>query len=196
MRADIDRWARACRVCVSRNIGKPLHPPLVPLPVGGPFDRVGVDVVQLPTSRMGNKYAVVFIDYLTKWPEVTRDQSSLTITKLLVEHIIPQHGVLSQLLSDRGAAFLSKIMFELYKLLVIKKVSTTAYNPQTDGLVEWYICTLVDLLSKKVEQSGKDWDKQLPYDLFAYQTSSQESTKPIHSSCCMGATPSSPQQLL
>ena len=179
MRADIDRWAHACRVCASRNIGKPLHPSLAPLPVGGPLDRVGIDVVQLPTSRMGNKYAVVFIDYLTKWPEVypTRDQSSLTIAKLLVEHIIPQHGVPSQLLSDRGAAFLSKIMFELYKLLGIKKVSTTAYHPQTDGLVERYIRTLVDMLSKKVEQSGKDWDKQLPYVLFAYRTSSQESTK-------------------
>ena len=179
MRADIDSWARACRVCASRNIGKPLHPSLVPLPVGGPFDRVGVDVVQLPTSQKGNKYAVVFIDYLTKWPEVypTRNQSSLTIAKLLVEHIIPQHGVPSQLLSDRGPAFLSKIMFELYKLLGIKKVCTTAYHPQTDGLVERYIRTLVDMLSKKVEQSGKDWDKQLPYVLFAYRTSSQESTK-------------------
>ena len=84
---------------------------------------------------------IVFIDYLTKWPEVypTRDQSSLTIAKLLVEHIMPQHGVLSQLLSDQGAAFLSKIMFELYKLLGIKKISTTAYHPQTDGLVKQYI---------------------------------------------------------
>ena len=70
-----------------------------------------------------------------------------------------------------------KIMFELYKLLGIKTVSTTAYHPQTDGLVERYIRTLVDMLSKKVEQSGKDWDKQLPYVLFAYRTSSQESTK-------------------
>ena len=179
MRADIDSWARACQICASRSVGKPLHPSLVPLPVGGPFDRVGVDVVQLPTSRKGNKYAVVFIDYLTKWPKVypTRDQSSLTIARLLVEHIIPQHGVPSQLLSDRGATFLSKIMFELYKLLGIKKVSTTAYHPQTDGLVERYIRTLVDMLSKKVEQSGKDWDKQLPYVLFAYRTSCQESTK-------------------
>ena len=30
---------------------------------------------------------------------------------------------------------------------------------------------------KKVEQSGKDWDKQLPYVLFAYRIISQESTK-------------------
>jgi hypothetical protein len=38
--------------------------------VGGPFDRVGVDVIQFPQSSSGNLYAVVFMDYLTKWPEV------------------------------------------------------------------------------------------------------------------------------
>ena len=63
------------------------------LPVGGPFDRIGVDIVQLPTSHKGNKYAVIFMDYLTKWPEVfpTKDQTSLIVAKLLVEHITPQH---------------------------------------------------------------------------------------------------------
>ena len=36
----------------------------------GLFDRVGVNVIQFPKLCHGNKYAVVFIDYLTKWPEV------------------------------------------------------------------------------------------------------------------------------
>jgi len=38
--------------------------------VSGPFDRVGVDTVQSPVSDRGNKYAAVFIDYMSKWPEV------------------------------------------------------------------------------------------------------------------------------
>lgn len=29
---------------------------------------MGVDILQLPVSSLGNKYAVVFVDYLTKWP--------------------------------------------------------------------------------------------------------------------------------
>ena len=49
-----------------------------------------VDVVQLPVSDWGNKYAAAFIDYMTKWPEVyaVPDQSSL-----LVKHMISHHGV-------------------------------------------------------------------------------------------------------
>jgi hypothetical protein len=31
---------------------------------------MGVDVLQLPLTLEGNQYAVVFIDYLTKWVEV------------------------------------------------------------------------------------------------------------------------------
>ena len=75
MRTDINHWSRSCTICASRQVGRPLHPLLTPLPVGGPFDRIGVDVIQFPKSSKGNKYAVVFMDYLTKWPEVfpTRD---------------------------------------------------------------------------------------------------------------------------
>ena len=68
-------------------------------------------------------------------------------------------------------------MFDIYKLLGIKKANTTAYHPQTDGLVECFHRTLTDMLAKRVEHSGKDWDEHLPYVLFAYGTSIQTSTQ-------------------
>ena len=127
-------------------MGKPVHPFLLPIPVSGPFDWLGVDVIQFTSSSKGKKYAIVFVDYLTK---------------LLVEHVIPRHGEPTQLLSDRGTAFLSKLMVEVNKILGLKKVNITTYHPQTDGLVERFNCTLTDMLSKKVLRSGKDWDTQL-----------------------------------
>ena len=159
MRAEIVEWTRSCQICATRNVGKPFHPPLTPIPVGGPFDRVGVDVIRFPPSQRGNKYAVVFVDYLTKWPEVfpARDQSALTIACLLVEKVVTRHGVPTQLLSDRGTSFLSNLMKEVYNLLGIKKVNTIVYHPQTDGLVGWFNHTLTDMLSKKVKKGGKDW---------------------------------------
>ena len=103
-----------------------MKPPLMPIPVAGPFDQVGVDVM----SSSGNQYTVAFIDYLMKCPEVcaTKDQSSLTIARLLVAQLISQHGVPAELFSDRGRAFLSKLMEEVYVLMGIKKVNTTAYD--------------------------------------------------------------------
>ena len=73
-------------MCATHSSGRPVRPPLTPIPVS---DRVGVDVVQFPRSKNGNLYAVVFVDYLTKWPAVfpVPDQSSATIAKLLVERL-------------------------------------------------------------------------------------------------------------
>ena len=178
MRKDIHSWCRACLTCATRHTGRAVRPPLAPIPVSGPFDRIGVDVVQFPKSKRGNKYAIVF-DYLTKWVEVfaTPDQSALTIAKLLVEEIISRHGVPRELLSDRGAAFLSKLLHEIYSLMGIHKVSTTAYHPHTDGLVERFHRTLTSMLSKTTQPGGLDWDDRLPYVLFAYRCSEQESIR-------------------
>lgn len=122
---------------------------------------------------------IVFVDYLTKWPEVfaVADQSAATITKLLVENVVSRHGVPSEILSDRGRAFLSGLMKEVEVLLGYHKVNTSAYHPQTDGLVERFNRTLVGMLAKTAERNGKDWDQHLPFVLFAYRASKQESTQ-------------------
>ena len=178
MRTDIRKWCQSCLVCASRRVGTAQKPPLSPIPVAGPFDCIGVDVIQFPCSYDGNKYAVVFMDYLTKWPEVfaVANQTAETIAHALVE-VISRHGVPAKLLSDRGANFLSDLLQEVYLLLGIKKVNTSAYHPQCDGLVERFNRTLTDMLAKTVDHSGRNWDKRIPYVLYAYRTSMQESTK-------------------
>ncbi len=67
MCADVYRYCRGCLVCASRRgPGRPVRPPLTPIPVGGLFHRVGVDILQLPLTVNGNFYVVCFVDYLTK----------------------------------------------------------------------------------------------------------------------------------
>ena len=105
------------------------------------------------------------------------DQSSLTVAELFVREFIPRHGVPRQLLSDRGTSFLSKVMMEVYKLLGTHKVNTTAYHPQGDGLVERMNRSLLNMLSKSADSNGSNWDERLPFILFAYRASTQESTK-------------------
>ena len=73
-----------------------------------------------------------------------------------------------QLLSDRGGAFLSKLLLEIAALQGFHKVNTSAYHPQMDGLVKRFNRTLIDMLAKIAEQNGKNWDEKLPFLLFAY----------------------------
>jgi len=71
MRADVYRKCSSCVECVSvQGQGNPGRPPLKSIEVGGPFECMGMDFLEMDTSKGGSKYALVFQDYLSKWPEV------------------------------------------------------------------------------------------------------------------------------
>ena len=51
------------------------------------------------------------------------------------------------------------------------------YHPQTDGMIERFNRTLLDMLSKTARADPRTWDQHIPYVvLFAYRTSPHDST--------------------
>ena len=77
-------------------------------------------------------------------------------------------GLPKEILTDQGSNFQSQLLVELYRLLHIKAVRTGPYHVQTNGLVERFHKTLKDMLKKTACEEGKDWDRFIPYLLFAY----------------------------
>ena len=122
-----------------------------------------MDVIQFPRTSQGNQYAVVFVDYLAKWPEIfaVADQSAATIARLLVETV--NTASLSEVLSDRGRTFPSGLMQEVERLLGFKKVNTTHRQTVLSNR------TLTAMLAKAAHKRGREWDVRLPYVLFAYR---------------------------
>ncbi len=60
MCGDVERFCKTSFECVSRKgSGRAVRPPLMTIPVGGPFHRMGVDVLQLPVTESGNKYVLI-----------------------------------------------------------------------------------------------------------------------------------------
>ena len=79
-------------------------------------------------------------------------------------------GVPREILTDQGSNFTSQLLAELYRLLQVRPIRTSPYHPETDGLVERrFNQTLKSMLRKAVTETGKDWDKMIPYLLFAYR---------------------------
>ena len=104
-----------------------------------------------------------------------QDQSSETIAKLLVDHVICHHGVPNQLLSDRGTNLLCDLILDVCQLTGMRKINTTCYHPQTDGLIENFNKTLRAMLAKHAKQFGMDWYKYFHHLLFAYRTKPHDS---------------------
>ena len=68
MYKDVHAHCQCCFSCASyQGTGRRVRPPLMPIPVGGPFYRVGMDIMELPQMVNGNCYVISFVDYLTKW---------------------------------------------------------------------------------------------------------------------------------
>ena len=176
---DVAQYCRSCgecQKCPSRRVQKV---PLVPLPVMTvPFDRVAMDIVgPLPRSRAGNRYILVFCDYGTRYPEAVplRNIDAEHVAEELVK-LFSRVGIPSEILTDQGSNFMSKLLAEVYRLLSVKAIRTSPYHPQTDGLVERFNHTLKTMLRKAATDEGKDWDRLLPYLLFAYREVPQAST--------------------
>ena len=181
MYSEIEQWCKSCVDCATKKTPRNLpKAPLQPIPVEGPFDRVAVDVLgPFPTSEKGNKYVIIFTDYLTKWVEAfaVKDFGADTTAKLFVEEVICRHSAPRKLLSDRGKNFLSKVVKAVCKLVNTAKVNTTSYHPECDGLLERFNHSLTTIISMYVSEHQKDWDLFIPYALFAYRTAVQSSTK-------------------
>ena len=117
-------------------------------------------------------------DYATRYPEAIAMPSTEAprVAKELV-NLFSHVGIPDEILTDQGTNFMSTLLEEMYQLLHIKKIRTTPYHPQTDGLVERFSGTLKGMLRKFVSRSEKDWDVYLPYLLFAYHEVPQETNR-------------------
>ena len=179
MGEDIKEYVKTCAVCQRRG-SRVRKEPLYPIKVGNPFDRIGIDFVgPLPMTRRRNQYIVVATDYLTKWPEAKAvpNAQAVSAASFIYEEIICRHGCPKEILSDQGKHFCNELVDSLCQFFDIKHTLSSAYHPQTNGLVERFNRTLCEALAKYVDAYQTEWDLFIPSVLFAYRTLTHATTK-------------------
>ncbi|KAL5516790.1 hypothetical protein EMCRGX_G002203 [Ephydatia muelleri] len=176
---DVEDFCRSCQVCQKYSKQKVVMAPFIPLPVvTEPFRRVAMDIVgPLPRTKTGNRYILVMCDYATRCPEAVpvKAVDAEHIAEELVR-IFARVGIPEEMLTDQGSNFTSQLLSEIYQLLHVHPIRTSPYHPQTDGLVERFNITLKAMLRKVAAEDELNWDKWLPYLLFAYREVPQDST--------------------
>lgn len=176
---DIKNYVQSCDSCQRRKKNK-RQEPLHPIPVGDPFYQIGIDYVgPLPRTTRGNRYIIVAMDYLTKWPEAkpVKEATAAETVEFIYEDIICRHGCPQRILTDRGTHFNNKMVKELLEKFRTAHLLSTPYHPQTNGLVERFNRTLAEALARTAAGNLSNWDTYIAPVLFAYRTTRHSTTK-------------------
>jgi len=139
-----------------------------------------MDIVSpLPKTKKGNTHVVVATEYLTKWPEAHAipNAKASSVVSFFYEDIICRHGCPKELLTDRGTHFVNEMLDSLCNELGVKYQLSTAYHPQTNGLVERFNRTLCEAIAKYANENKDDWDDYITSVLFAYRTKKHNTTR-------------------
>jgi hypothetical protein len=173
MRNDVSIFIKNCDACARRKTGHRAVAPLGESLEANEFlDVVSLDIVGLlPVTERGNKYLLTFVDHFTRFCEaipIVR-QDTERVAREFVTKIVAQFGVPKKLLTDREANFTSSLLQETCRLLRIRKLQTSSYNPQANGICERMHKLLIDMLSHFVRKDAKNWDEYVPYAVMAYR---------------------------
>lgn len=177
---DVKEWCPKCAVCASRKSPAPkARAPLQSIVTSRPLELVASDIVgPLPESPAGNIYILVVADYFTRYVKAypIPNQEATTVAHQLVDQFFMRFSPPERLHSDQGRNFESSLIAKTCKLLGVEKSRTTPYHPQSDGLVERFNRTLLDMLATAVIDKPFNWEEHLPCLCSAYNTSVHPTT--------------------
>ena len=144
----VNSFCKSCLVCASRKGNhKTSWYLLMHIPVGGPFLRVMFDILQLPVMAHGIA-CFTSLNVLKSMPSRSLSRNN---SILFVENIGCRYSIPEELLSNRGAAFLSIVIYGISQLIGVKKIKTSRYHSQTDGLFEIFSSTLIFVIAESCD---------------------------------------------
>ena len=177
---DVQEWCKNCAVCTARKTPAPkARAPLQSIKTGYPLQIVATDILgPFPESPAGNNYILVVADYFTRWVEAYAipNQEATTVAQKLTNEFFFRFSPPEQLHSDQGRQFQSQLIAEVCKLLGVRKSCTTPYHPQSDGMVERFNRTLLNMLATAATEHPFDWESHLRHLCMAYNTSVHPTT--------------------
>ena len=185
MQRDIDEYIHnRCQCIMQRKPSRNQQAPLQSISTSEPLELLTVDFLHLEKGSGGYEYILVIVDHFSKFAQAypTRNKNTLTVAKHLYDDFILRFGIPNHLLSDQGGEFESKVIHGISKLMGVKKIRTTPYHPQTNGLCERMNRTILHMLRTLEETQKRSWPKLLNKLVHAYNCTQHSSTgfTPFH----------------
>jgi hypothetical protein len=135
--------------------------------------------VTIIPREWGVRFAVVAVDYFTKWVEVEPlvNITAKVIERFLWKHIVCRYVVPHAFVTDDGKQFDCESFQQCCAELHIRNYFSSPRHPQANGQVEATNKTIFKILKKKLGHKKGDWADHLPEVLWAYRTTKRTPTE-------------------
>lgn len=181
MQKQIDTYIDNCEICQHHKTPRQKKPGLLhPISCSTIFETLHIDIVgKIKESAEGNCYIITAIDAFSRYAyaKAVPETKTENVIQFINEEIIGKHGLPQKIISDNGVQFTSNAFAEFTSRLDIKHSRTADYHPSANGMDERFNGTLVKILKNFIERNQLNWDKKLPWALYLYNVTSNESTK-------------------
>jgi hypothetical protein len=172
--------------------------PIQPIPVPARrFNHVHVDLVgPIPVSKEGFCYLLTCVDRSTRWLEAVplRTMDAATCADAFIATWVARFGVPTHLTTDRGAQFTSALWQTACRTMGVQHVTTTAFHPQSNGMVERTHRQIKDALCARL--AGAAWPDHLPWVLMGLRAAPKEDSNTSSAEMVYGAPMTLPGTLL
>lgn len=171
---DVEKFIKNCEICQKvKTYRKNLDSPLVITETPKtPFERINIDILEVPNRN----YALTIRDELSKFSQAypISDKSAKTVVSTLLVYF--QHfGTPLRIHCDYGREFDNTLMKDLCKLFDIKLTYSSVGHPQSNGSLERFHSTLLDMIRiHKAENPDEHPFNILPYAVIAYNNSTNK----------------------
>ena len=188
-------------LCSSYHLSSPvffffvrLHAPMQITPtITEPFHCIALDIVgPLPRTSCKHMYILTYIDLASRYPDT--EPLKIMTSQAVAEALLLIFARLS-VPTDQGSNFVSTFMSEVYKFLGIKHLKTAPYRPQSNGSLERFHHTLLQMV-RKTAASKTEWDQYLPLFLFACREAPSSATGYLPFELLYGKHAHGPQDVL
>ncbi|CAF1566018.1 unnamed protein product, partial [Rotaria sp. Silwood1] len=117
------------------------------------------------------------------------DCTASTAAQFLTEEVILKYGTPKCILTDNGTHFTATMMTELFKKIGITHLYSTPYHPMTNGQIERFNATMDAKIAALSNEKRTNWDEQLPFVTFNYNTTIHKTTGQIPFELIYGRSP-------
>lgn len=175
----VEELVKSCEACASSDkTAVPRKAPLQPVRLpDGPWEKVGIDFIgPMEGGGQHRRFAIVLVDYFSKWPEVAFCQSPSTEAVIeFMESVATREGYPLQLVSDNGTAFVSSEFSAYLRRVGVQHVRVTPYHPRGAGAVE-RLNRVVKSALQLASKERRDWTQAIRQFLMMYRSTPHATT--------------------